>query len=193
MRKHLDVVFETVRGNILSDEIASKVDYIVNPVNKVGVMGKGLAKAFKDKYPDMFNRYKEHCKGYMKYEPTSLNYTTRIYRVDTNLSVICLPTKEHWKDNSTWDLIETSLMDMMMELFYSNMDLKMRPVYGITIAIPKIGCGLGGLDWNEIKPLVVTTIKESYEYIESDSFYVPFLETTVTGIMPMLKVIFVED
>ena len=87
-----------VEGNIFE----STAEVIVNPINTVGVMGKGLALKFKINYPDMFKKYQEICKkGLLK--PGTLYLHT-----SENKKILLFPTKKHWKDNSKVKYVEKS-------------------------------------------------------------------------------------
>lgn len=112
---------------------------IVNPVNLVGVMGAGLAKEFKQKYPDMFEEYKTAClNGSFKEGDLQLCKVADKW-------VLNFPTKRDWRDPSDISLIEKGLQ-------------KFAATYkaeGITsVAFPKLGCGLGGLEWSVVGPLM---------------------------------------
>ena len=128
----------------MKDIFNSKADYIVIPVNMVKVMGAGLAKQFKEKYPHIFNEY-------VKIKFTKDNSIFQYFHF------ILFATKYHWKDNSDIDLIKNGLIQLKNEIedkqYPGNPFLKDRDK--ITIAFPKIGCGLGNLDWNEVKPLII--------------------------------------
>jgi len=119
-------------GNILE----TQAEAIVNPVNCVGVMGKGLAKEFKSKYPDNFVFYKQECEngnvipGRMCVFKTADKY------------VINFPTKNHWRDKSKTADIASGLEDLVKVVKTNNIK---------SIAIPAIGCGLGGLEWMTVK------------------------------------------
>ncbi len=92
-------------GNILTDES----DAIVNTVNCVGVMGKGLALQFKKAYPDNFTKYKTACsKGLIN--PGKMFVTQHSDLVSTQW-IINFPTKKHWKGDSKIDYIEQGLVD----------------------------------------------------------------------------------
>ena len=128
----------------MKDIFQSKADYIVIPVNMVKVMGAGLAKQFKEKYPHIFNEY------------LKINFTKE-NPVFQYFNFILFATKYHWKDNSDIDLINNGLIQLKDGIenkqYPGNPFLKDRDK--ITIAFPKIGCGLGNLDWNEVKPLII--------------------------------------
>ena len=77
------------------DILQSRCPALVNPVNCVGVMGKGLAKQFRNRYPDMDRQYRQDCNSRLL-QPG----TIRAYPVSPNRTVICLPTKRHWREPS---------------------------------------------------------------------------------------------
>ncbi len=125
-------------------EIAAEV--IVNPVNEVGIMGAGLALEFKKRYPAYFEAYREACRhssiavGEMHY------YYCTTYFVD----IISSPTKQTPAGSSLIEWIESGMKDLAHKL-------KNRGIS--SIAIPKLGCGLGGLDWKEVCPLIVAALE----------------------------------
>lgn len=126
------------------DLFKSDVVCLVNPVNCVGIMGAGLAKQFKEKFPKYFETYKQACRdGLVEvgtvdvYRYMALDVTTRY--------ILSFPTKNHYKDPSNIAYIAEglkSLVDVVKD--------KKIP----SIAIPALGCGLGGLRWSEVKPLI---------------------------------------
>jgi len=128
-------IYEAYYGDIF----AINVDVLVNPVNTVGVMGKGLAKQFKERYPDMFEDYVRICrKGF---DIGQLH----VYHVSMDKTIINFPTKKHWKDPSSYDYIEAGLKQLTRYL-------NKNPVE--TIVIPPLGCGLGGLDFNIVNKMI---------------------------------------
>lgn len=135
-------------GNILNDTSRA----LVNPVNCVGVMGKGLALQFKQHYPEMFDYYREACCGGYVQVGKVLCY--RIATDPLDRYVVNFPTKEHWKDPSHMDYIATGLESLKEWILLKKVE---------TIAIPPIGCGLGGLNWAEVFPL----IQEALDPIEN--------------------------
>lgn len=119
--------------------LESSAQTLVNTVNCVGVMGKGLAQAFKEREPDMYATYKRICDGKLL-EPGKL----WLWR-GVNNWVLNFPTKKHWRYPSKIEWIEAGL-----EKFASAYEEQ-----GIReISFPQLGCGNGGLDWNEVKPLM---------------------------------------
>lgn len=127
-------------GNLLQAD----VEALVNTVNTVGVMGKGIALQFKRAYPAMFKAYERACKdgevelGHMHVWETGA--------LDGPQFVINFPTKGHWRAPSRLPDIAAGLDDLVSVV----------RKHGITsIAIPPLGCGNGGLDWADVEPLIV--------------------------------------
>lgn len=118
-------------------------DYIVNPVNCIGVMGGGLAKAIYDKYTKECDTFNAKCKAY-KIVPN------KIYGSPES-KIIQFPTKDHVKNPSRYHYICNGMNSLVIwwNYFYKNGSIVK------TINIPALGCGLGGLDWNVVKPIVI--------------------------------------
>ena len=123
------------QGDILED--ASQA--IVIPVNTVGVPGAGLAKAWARKDPEAAKLYKALC----KLERIKIGEVATITTADSHW--ILFPTKEHWKEPSKIEWIEDGLIHLSQMI----KDLQVK-----SIAIPALGCGLGGLNWEDVKPLM---------------------------------------
>ncbi len=128
-----------IKGNILHDQ----ADAIINTVNTVGVMGKGLALQFKKAFPDNFKVYKAAC------DNNELS-TGQMLSVSTNsLSppyyIINFPTKAHWKGKSKIEYIEQGLASLKQEIL--RLELK-------SVAIPALGSGLGGLPWSRVEAII---------------------------------------
>lgn len=113
---------------------------LVNTVNTAGVMGKGIAKAFKAYYPDMFDAYAARCEA-GDLVPGSLFLWRSPHK-----QVLCLPTKRHWRSRSRLEDVEAALRTVAANW----------ASYGLTsVAFPQLGCGNGGLDWErEVRPLM---------------------------------------
>jgi O-acetyl-ADP-ribose deacetylase (regulator of RNase III) len=125
------------------DILKADVEALVNTVNCVGVMGRGVALQFKNRFPANFKAYKAACdKGevqpgrMMVYDLGPLNSPRWI---------INFPTKRHWKGKSRIEDIEAGLFALRAEI-------ESRGI--ASIALPPLGCGLGGLDWSEVRPLI---------------------------------------
>jgi O-acetyl-ADP-ribose deacetylase (regulator of RNase III) len=128
-----------------TDLFASPAQTLVNTVNTVGVMGKGIAKSFKERYPEMFREYKRLCdRGELR------TGTLQLWR-GADKWVLNFPTKTTWRLPSTLAYVRAGL-DKFVESYE---DL------GITsISFPPLGCGNGNLDWAEVKPLVESYLKD---------------------------------
>lgn len=124
-----------VKGDIFNSP--SKI--IVNTVNTVGVMGKGIALEYKKRYPEMFVKYHELCTNHL------LDIGKLYLWKKADKWVLLFPTKKHWRNPSTLEYVEQGLIK-----FADNWD----KLGADSIAFPRLGCGNGGLDWNVVKPLM---------------------------------------
>ena len=121
------------------DIFTSSCDFLINPVNTVGIMGRGLALEFKNRFPNNFIHYRSCCKN------NSLTIGKLLIVPENGKVIINFPTKAHWRDNSELNYIILGLEKLKIAI----------PKYGITsIAFPKIGCGLGNLNWEDVFPLI---------------------------------------
>jgi O-acetyl-ADP-ribose deacetylase (regulator of RNase III) len=123
----------------------TKAEILVNPVNCVGVMGAGLAKQFKEKFPDMFEEYWRLCST----DSIHLGevWFTWARKNEASLKVCLFPTKNHWQDKSCVQWIEAGLDDFKKLPGFIPEDT--------ICSFPKLGCGLGGLDWkSQVQPLM---------------------------------------
>lgn len=132
-------------GNLLDAE----AEALVNTVNTTGIMGKGIALQFKQAYPGNFRAYQAACRrgevrlGRMFTYETGLLGNPRL--------IINFPTKGHWRARSRLSDIEAGLADLCHVI----RDRKIG-----SIAVPPLGCGNGGLDWREVRPLIGTVLGE---------------------------------
>lgn len=125
---------------LIGDMFASEAQTLVNTVNCVGVMGKGVALEFKKRFPRMVRDYAHRCarKEVRLGEPY-------LYADETGARIINFPTKDHWRSSSRLADIERGL-DYLAAHFDE---------WGVTsIALPPLGCGNGGLAWSEVGPLI---------------------------------------
>lgn len=126
-------------GNLLE----APADALVNTVNTVGVMGKGIALMFKERFPQNMDAYAKACKvGAVK---TGKMFITEPQELVGPRWIVNFPTKQHWKANSKIEWIEEGLI----ELRYFLIKNKVR-----SIAIPPLGAGNGGLNWADVKPKI---------------------------------------
>lgn len=125
---------------IVGDLLESPAQVLVNTVNTVGIMGKGIAKDFKNIYPEMFEQYQVFCEKEL-FDIGKL----WIYKT-SHKWILNFPTKKHWRNKSKLEYIEDGL-----KKFVDTYDTK-----GITsISFPKLGCGNGELDWDkQVKPMM---------------------------------------
>jgi len=124
----------------------SDVDAIVNTVNCVGVMGKGIALQFKKKWPANFKAYAKACEaGEVR---TGSMFVYDAGALATPKYVINFPTKNHWREKSRREYIEEGLRDLVKVVRDLNIS---------SIALPPLGCGNGGLEWDDVKKLIEET------------------------------------
>ncbi len=124
------------------DLVTAEREALVNTVNCVGVMGRGVALAFKRRFPANFKAYKAAC----EWGEVELG---RMFVFETGelmpRFIINFPTKQHWRGRSRLADIDRGLSALVTEI-------ERRGIH--SIALPPLGCGLGGLDWNDVKPRI---------------------------------------
>jgi O-acetyl-ADP-ribose deacetylase (regulator of RNase III) len=133
-------VLTYVKGNLFD----SPAKVLVNTVNTVGVMGKGIAKTFKEIYPEMFQRYQQLCEAKL-FDIGNL----WLYRTEHKW-VLNFPTKKHWRNPSRLEFIEAGLEKFANTYSRENIT---------SIAFPQLGCGNGELDWTDVEPLMVKYLR----------------------------------
>ena len=133
------------RGNLLE----ARVDALVNTVNTVGVMGKGIALMFKEAHPDNFRAYAATCKA-GQLSPGGLFITERHSMFGRRL-IINFATKDHWRHPSRLEWVRRGLVALRAEITTRAIQ---------SIAIPPLGAGNGGLDWDDVKPLIVEALSD---------------------------------
>jgi O-acetyl-ADP-ribose deacetylase (regulator of RNase III) len=129
---------------LIGDLFASSAQTLVNTVNCVGVMGKGVALEFKKRFPDMFDDYVARCgrKQVRLGEPY-------LYRDLAGTMVVNFPTKDHWRSPSRLADIERGLDYFVAH--YAEWGIR-------SIAFPPLGCGNGGLEWAEVGPVIYSKL-----------------------------------
>jgi len=132
-------MIQRAEGNLLR----ANAEALVNTVNCVGHMGKGIALQFKQAFPDNFKAYAEACKA-QEVQPG------RMFVYDTGSMVnpryiINFPTKRHWRGKSRMEDIDSGLEALVSDV---------RRLGITSLAIPPLGCGNGGLDWAEVRPKI---------------------------------------
>lgn len=131
---------------LLGDIFESKCTTLVNTINCVGVMGKGIALEFKRRYPDMFTEYVQLCES-GNVRPGR----PYLYCDLAGASVINFPTKDNWRSPSKFSYIEAGL-----EWFRQSY----RELGITSVAFPPLGCGNGGLNWDVVGPTMYKALKD---------------------------------
>lgn len=130
------------------DILHADTEAIINTVNCVGVMGRGIALQFKNAYPDNFKAYAKACKAEQVKPGKMFVFETR--QLTGPRYIINFPTKRHWKGKSRMEDIVSGLEDLIQVIEDNNIR---------SIAIPPLGSGLGGLEWQEVKPLIESAVQ----------------------------------
>lgn len=138
-------MIEPTQGNLLRAD----ADALVNTVNCVGVMGKGIALQFKQAFPTNFSQYEQACRKGKMHPGVILTVATG--QLVNPRYIINFPTKRHWKGNSRLEDIRAGLPALIAEVKQLGLQ---------SIAVPPLGCGNGGLDWAEVKPLIEAAFAE---------------------------------
>lgn len=132
-------MIETIRGNL----VKADTEALVNTVNCVGYMGKGIALQFKKAFPDNFSAYERACRA-GEVRPGKMFVFSTGTLVNPKY-IINFPTKRDWRAKSRIGDIQSGLNSLVKEI---------RKLGVSSIALPPLGCGLGGLNWNEVRPLI---------------------------------------
>jgi len=137
---------------LIGDLFESQAQTLVNTVNCVGVMGKGVAEQFKKRFPTMFEDYKSRTdrKTVRLGEPYP-------YRDSSGVQIVNFPTKDHWRSPSRLADIERGLDYLAAHISEWGI---------ISIALPPLGCGNGGLEWSEVGPLIYRKLHDLPIYVE---------------------------
>lgn len=135
------------RGNMFN----SQCHTLVCPINVVGVMGKGLAKVFADRYPGLLAFYRQHYPRNDQASSTLLN-DLHVYRPsDSTHQVLLFPTKLHWRNESQPDWVDRNLQAVRDRWF----ELELH-----SVAFPAVGCGEGGLDFHWVRERFLATFQD---------------------------------
>lgn len=131
-------------GNLLTAD----TEALVNTVNCVGVMGRGIALQFKKAFPENFRAYEKACRSGQVVPGRMFVFETGAF--SNPRFIINFPTKRHWKGNARIEDIESGLAALAEEI-------RTRKI--ASIAVPPLGCGLGGLDWRVVRPMIVGALE----------------------------------
>ena len=132
------------KGNMMN----SSAEALVNTVNTVGVMGKGIALQFKEEFPANFTTYKTACSSGVLV-PGKLLITKEVNQAGIEKIIINFPTKLHWRNPSKYEYIREGLAELANAIQQHNIK---------SIAIPPLGCGNGGLNWDIVKKMIVEAL-----------------------------------
>ncbi len=132
-------MIEYVAGNLLE----ANVEALVNTVNTVGVMGKGVALQFRQAYPHNYEVYRKACKN-QEVQPGRMLVVPAGQLINPHY-IINFPTKRHWRGKSRLEDIKSGL-HALVEV------VKEKAIR--SLALPPLGCGNGGLKWDEVRPLI---------------------------------------
>jgi len=138
-------MIEFIQGDLL----ASNAEAIVNTVNCVGVMGRGIALQFKNRFPDNYKFYETACKRGDVVPGKVLVYETN--SIINPKYIINFPTKRHWRGTSKFEDIENGLIDLVDVIKSKKIS---------SISVPSLGCGLGGLDWKDVKSSLISAFTD---------------------------------
>ncbi|MCP1584384.1 type II toxin-antitoxin system antitoxin DNA ADP-ribosyl glycohydrolase DarG [Pseudoxanthomonas mexicana] len=131
---------------VSGDMFASKAEAIINTVNCVGVMGKGVALEFKRRWPENYKEYKKACdQKWLRPGKMLVFDVGSLIEQKAPRFLINFPTKDHWKQRSKIEYIDAGLDALVGEI---------RRLQIRSLAMPPLGCGNGGLDWNEVRPVI---------------------------------------
>ena len=130
-------------GNLLD----ARVEAVVNTVNIVGIMGKGIALMFKEAFPENFRAYAAACKR--REVRIGQMFVTDRGGLSKPRWIINFPTKEHWRGRTRLEWISAGLDDLVRTI----RDRSIR-----SIALPPLGCGNGGLEWGQVKPVIASAL-----------------------------------
>lgn len=135
-----------VKGNLLE----SSAQALVNTVNTVGVMGKGIALQFKEAYPNNYILYRKACKDKLvRVGSMFITHEQNVYGI--NKIIVNFPTKTTWRKPSEYSYIEMGLKDLKDKILEYHIE---------SIAIPPLGSHNGGLDWNVVKQMIINQLSE---------------------------------
>ncbi len=138
-------MIEYKTGDLFSED----AEALVNSVNCVGVMGRGIALQFKNTFPENFKVYAEACKR-NEVQPGRM-FVFETGQLTNPRYIINFPTKRHWRGKSRMEDIETGLDALVQEIMGRNIR---------SIALPPLGSGLGGLEWSEVRPRIAAVLQE---------------------------------
>lgn len=133
------------QGNLLE----APVEALINTVNEVGVMGKGLALMFREAFPENMRAYAAACQA--EEVRVGRMFVTRNNTLVGPRWIISFPTKKHWRNPSKLEWVQEGLTDLVRVIRENGIR---------SIAVPPLGCGNGGLDWSRVRIEVEAALSE---------------------------------
>ena len=130
---------------LVGNMFESKMTTLVNTVNCVGVMGKGIAQAVKKRYPQMFDDYVRRCRSNQVHLGEPYHYSDL-----TGISIVNFPTKGHWRSTARVSDVRSGLKFFVDHVREWEIE---------SVAFPPLGCGNGGLEWKQVGPLMYSSLK----------------------------------
>ncbi|MBS1556510.1 MAG: macro domain-containing protein [Bacteroidetes bacterium] len=159
--------------------LKSDAEALVNTVNTVGIMGKGVALQFKEHFPLNFKLYQKACEaGALKLGKV---FVTETGQLTGPRYIVNFPTKADWRSFSKLNTIADGLDDLVRVIREKNIQ---------SIAVPPLGCGNGGLDWQEVKPLIVSKLSPLSNSVKIEVYepgHHSYTKTTSNGIAKLTK------
>ncbi len=141
-------MMEFTQGNLLEAD----VEAVVNTVNTVGVMGKGIALMFKERFPENFEAYRDACMAGKVV--TGELFITRSPELEGPRWIVNFPTKEHWRSPTKMEWVERGLVKLREFIVAQGIH---------SIALPPLGCGNGGLLWSDVRPRIESALEDLEE------------------------------
>lgn len=166
------------------DIFDSGSEILVNTVNCVGVMGKGLALSFAKQFPSMVPDYRKACvQGDLKIGKCHIWDVPNICRGSLEYNyfnlkyIVNFPTKNHWRYESRKEYIALGLVSLADDLECLALNQKRSDIknsFPRTIAFPALGCNLGGLDWNDTRSLIIDVLEYKFNWFEEIKLFGPY-------------------
>lgn len=149
MQKRIIIFKQNNMQFLKGDLFDSKAEVLVNTVNTVGVMGKGVAFQFKKLFPHNYNVYKKQCEN-NEFEIGDLLVVEDENMLTGKKLIINFPTKKHWRQPSQYEYIKIGLEKLKTVIIERNIK---------SIAIPPLGSGNGGLKWDKVKEMLIKALE----------------------------------
>ena len=157
------------------DMLLEPAQALVNTVNCVGVMGRGVALQFKKAFPENYKAYEQACKSGLVMPGKMFVHET--HSLTSPQFIINFPTKRHWRSRSRLEDIESGLRALAGIVEQLRLE---------SVALPALGCGLGGLAWAQVKPLIEKMSRDlpDVRFIVFEPQQAPEAEVMVTHATP---------